>query len=59
MFKINPSEEFQDLFDKMIRFKPDERITLEEIMKHPWFKNPNLPSEDEIKTEAIKIRTFV
>lgn len=30
------SEEFKDLFEKMICSKPKERITINEIKKHPW-----------------------
>ncbi|KAF9070019.1 kinase-like domain-containing protein [Rhodocollybia butyracea] len=26
-----------DLLDKMIRYRPEERITVEEVIKHPWF----------------------
>ncbi|KAF9075286.1 kinase-like domain-containing protein [Rhodocollybia butyracea] len=26
-----------DLLEKMIRYQPEERITMEEVIKHPWF----------------------
>jgi serine/threonine protein kinase len=26
-----------DLLEKMMRYRPEERITMEEVIKHPWF----------------------
>lgn len=31
-------ELFADLLEKMLRYKPEERITIEEVSEHPWFK---------------------
>lgn len=28
-----------DLLEKMLRFEPERRITLEEVKEHPWFKH--------------------
>ncbi len=32
------SHEFKDLFEKMVCYRPKERITINEIKKHPWIK---------------------
>ena len=34
---ITLSPEFKDLFIKMIKCDPEERITIEDILDHPWF----------------------
>jgi len=28
----------QDLVKKLLKIEPDERITCEEMLKHPWFE---------------------
>jgi serine/threonine-protein kinase SRPK3 len=28
---------FEDLLSKMVRFRPDERITMDDVVRHPWF----------------------
>jgi 5'-AMP-activated protein kinase, catalytic alpha subunit len=35
--KVSP--EYKDLLGKLINIKPDQRLTLKEIKKHPWFVN--------------------
>ena len=32
------SHEFKDLFEKMVSYRPKERISISEIKKHPWLK---------------------
>ena len=32
------SDEFKDLIIKMLQFKPQKRLTLEDIKKHAWYK---------------------
>ena len=32
------SHEFKDLFEKMVCYRPKERININEIKKHPWLK---------------------
>jgi serine/threonine-protein kinase SRPK3 len=27
-----------DLLEKMLRYDPEERITMNEVLKHPWFR---------------------
>ncbi len=49
-----PSQEFRDLFIKMIQFEPNNRISVNDIFNHPWMKG-TFPSKDEI-IEEFKIR---
>jgi serine/threonine protein kinase len=49
----NVSNEFRDLYTKMISFKPEERPTIDEILNHPWMKG-NFPSDKEILEEFEK-----
>lgn len=30
------SDKFKDLFSRMVAYEPAERITIEDIAKHPW-----------------------
>lgn len=39
--KKDISDEFKDLFIKLVQFDPKERIGIEEIMVHPWIKKYN------------------
>lgn len=44
------TEDFKELFLKMVAFDPKERISIKEIKLHPWFtKNIENYSETEIK----------
>jgi serine/threonine-protein kinase GIN4/serine/threonine-protein kinase KCC4 len=45
-----PSEEFRDLFIKMIQFEPNDRISINEILNHPWM-NKDLSTKDDIVNE--------
>ena len=45
-----PSEEFRDLFIKMIQFEPNNRISIDDIFSHPWM-NKNFSTKDEIVKE--------
>jgi serine/threonine protein kinase len=29
--------EFRDLFEKMMSYDPEERLTIAEIVNHPWY----------------------
>ena len=58
---ITLSPEFKDLFIKMIKCDPEERITIEDILDHPWFneledlKKHNL---EKLKNTEIEIKKF-
>ena len=54
-----PSQDFRDLFIKMIQFEPNNRISIHDIFNHPWMKG-NFPSKDEIIEEfKIREKTFL
>jgi len=44
----NYSNEFKDLYIRMISFKPERRPRLNEILNDPWFKEINDMSEEEL-----------
>ena len=43
------SKEGDDLLDKMLTINPDERITLDEIMKHKWIRDVDIKKRSKIK----------
>jgi len=45
----NTSEGFKSLYQKMISFKPEERPSIEEILKDPWMNEINALNENELK----------
>ena len=52
------TDEFKDLFYKMVEFNPKKRITIGEILKHKWFGNiPNMNEKElEEYEEEIKLK---
>ena len=50
----NFSEECQDLISKMLVLNPNNRITAEEALNHPYFKTEPLPSKKERIAEIIR-----
>ena len=54
----NLSNDFKDLYLKMIAYNPDERPSFNEILKHPWFdevSNLSQEEEEQIKKELEEI----
>ena len=45
-----PSQNFKNLVESMLCENPNDRITINEIKKHPWFQS-DVANTDEIKTE--------
>lgn len=45
--QIKFSQEFKNLLQRMIAHDPKDRITISEILKHPWVKG-NVASQAEI-----------
>mmetsp|Transcript_989 Transcript_989/g.3805 ORF Transcript_989/g.3805 Transcript_989/m.3805 type:complete len:203 (-) Transcript_989:84-692(-) len=41
----NVSDEVKDLILRMLTVSPDERITVDEMMEHPWFANERASAE--------------
>ena len=51
---LNLSEDFKDLYQRMVAYEPDERPTFDEILKHPFLKdviNLTPDEENEIRKE--------
>lgn len=50
------SHEFKDLFEKMVTYRPKERISINEIKKHPWLKDlfKNIDYEQDEKVDFFK-----
>ena len=44
------SYEANDIIEKMLKLNPSERITIDEILKHPWLKNVNLTNRHKLKS---------
>lgn len=47
LFKANISNEFLDFLNKTIVINVNERLDFNEVLKHPWFKNPIFVSKEE------------
>ncbi|KAJ3180087.1 hypothetical protein HDU87_002312 [Geranomyces variabilis] len=51
------SPELQDLLARMLKKDPDERITLQEVKKHPWITqngaSPMMPTEENCVFEEV------
>ena len=52
------SDEFKDLFEKMMSFDPNLRPNLQEVLSHPWMMG-DLPTCDEINDQFQKRRVIV
>lgn len=46
------SPEFKDLFEKMMAFNPANRLSLEQILAHPWMQ-ASVPCYEEIKATFV------
>lgn len=44
------SEQFKDLFEKMVELDPVKRITIEDILAHPWMQHESDFSQEELNT---------
>ena len=51
---IESSSEFKDLFEKITRRDPDERLTLRYIMNHTWVLNGDRMDDSELKEDILK-----
>lgn len=52
------SDEFKDLFEKMMSFDPNLRPSLEEVLCHPFMMG-DLPTRDQIHAEFTQRRSIV
>ena len=54
IFKGIPcSNEFKDLFEKISRKEPEERLSMKEIMSHKWLEGEKM-TEQELREEIMK-----
>ena len=51
----NISQEFKNLYISMVAYNPDERPTIEDILKCPWFDEINNLSEEEYQKLELEI----
>ena len=59
---LNLSEDFKDLYLKMVAYNPNERPSCGQILNHPWFdevKNLSREDEEEIKREIKDIYDII
>ena len=57
VINVELSENFKDLYTKMIAYEPKNRPTIEEILAHPWFDEiKNLGKEEEKKEIEVKLK---
>ena len=42
------SAEFRDLFERMMRYIPEERLTIDEILAHSWYQQEACTREEAI-----------
>ena len=57
IINVELSENFKDLYTKMITYEPKNRPTIEEILAHPWFDEiKNLGKEEEKKEIEVKLK---
>ncbi|CDW73506.1 protein kinase domain containing protein [Stylonychia lemnae] len=49
------SEDFKDLVVKLLAYNYTDRLIIEEIKDHQWFRG-DLPTQDTLKTEVIKLK---
>ena len=52
------TDEFKDLFQRMMTLNPAQRPTIQEIMQHPWMQGP-VPSADDVKQDFTQRKARV
>ena len=48
------SENAKDLISKLLKYEPNERITAENSLRHPWFNSDEIRNIDYLDFEVIK-----
>ena len=54
--KINPSNEFKDLFIRMVAYDPLQRPTIDQILNDPWMKELNDLNDNELNALENELR---
>lgn len=52
------SKEFKDLFTKMTRLNPAQRLSMADVLAHPWMKGPKA-SKNEVRAEFVNRKKLV
>lgn len=47
-----------DLFDKLLQYDPDRRITAAEALQHPWFSEAPLPQSMYVHAHSLTRSIF-
>ena len=47
------SRDFRDLIERMLAFNPEDRLTIDQIKEHPWYKG-SVPTQAEITQDFKK-----
>ena len=50
----NLSDDFKDLYVRMVAYEPRDRPTIEQILNSPWLKEVNNINEDDFKNDLAK-----
>ena len=53
---VTLSEEFKNLYEKMLRYYPSTRPNIQEVLQHPWFKEINEMNEEQLENIENKLR---
>jgi len=53
---FNPSNEFKQLFFRLVSFTPEERPTIEEILNTPWMQEINNLNNDQMNDLEDEVR---
>lgn len=56
--EILMDDSFRDLFQKLVEFNPNKRITIEEIKMHSWF-NGTTATNEQIENEIAKRKSMM
>ena len=51
---ISCSQDFKDLFEKLTKREPEDRLSLNHILNHQWILNGEKLEHNELKAEIIK-----
>ena len=47
--EITISQDFKDLFNKIVSIEPNERLNIDEMLEHPWIKEINDMKKDKLE----------
>lgn len=53
------SEDFQSLIEGMIAFDPEDRLSIDKILHHPWFAGKPLVDLEELRADFLRRREVI